>query len=296
MFSIIIPSYNHARYIGKCIDSVINQRFKKWEVIIIDNNSTDNTDEVVNQYNDARIKYFKIDNDGIIAKSRNLGIKNAQYKWIAFLDSDDMWHEKKLEMCFNMIMKNKTIDVLYHDVNISYEKKNYFKKKIYRSKILKKPVIKQLLINGNIIPFSSSVVRKNLIIKVGYTSTDPSLIAADDYILWIKIAKFSDNFYYLPHLLGTYLKHSSSISNKDMSDVTLNSVLPYIDELNNKEKNIFYSNIYYMKSKFKFLENSFKYKDLNYKNISNLNLTMKVKFLYLFFHSLLKICSRKKSN
>ena len=95
-FSVVIPNFNHGRYLKEAIDSVLSQDYKNWELLIIDNYSTDNSDEVISSYNDSRIRFFKINNEGIIAKSRNLGIKNAKAKWIAFLDSDDIWYYNKL--------------------------------------------------------------------------------------------------------------------------------------------------------------------------------------------------------
>ena len=84
--SIIIPTYNHAKFISKALQSIIDQTFKKWEAIIIDNNSTDDTDKILKKFSDNRIKCLKINNNGVIAKSRNLGIKSAKGEWIAFLD------------------------------------------------------------------------------------------------------------------------------------------------------------------------------------------------------------------
>ena len=96
--SIVIPTYNHAKFISKALKSVIDQTYKNWEAIIIDNESIDETYKLINNFNDQRIKYFKIANDGVIAKSRNLGINEAKGEWIAFLDSDDWWTKDKLEV------------------------------------------------------------------------------------------------------------------------------------------------------------------------------------------------------
>ena len=101
LVSIIIPTYPQATYIGKALQSIIDQTFKNWEAIIIDNHSTDDTQKILNQFVDPRIKCLKIKNNGIIAKSRNLGIKFAKGEWIAFLDSDDWWTKDKLEICIN---------------------------------------------------------------------------------------------------------------------------------------------------------------------------------------------------
>ena len=89
LVSIVIPTYNHGNYIGKAIKSLINQTYQNWEAIIIDNQSSDQTYEEIKNYSDSRIKYFEINNNGVIAKSRNYGISISKGDWIAFLDSDD---------------------------------------------------------------------------------------------------------------------------------------------------------------------------------------------------------------
>ena len=98
MVSIIMPSYNTAAYIKKTIDSVISQTYQQWELIIVDDCSTDNTDEIVGSLlNDSRIRYIKNEKNCGAAVSRNRAIKEARGKWIAFLDSDDLWMPEKLE-------------------------------------------------------------------------------------------------------------------------------------------------------------------------------------------------------
>ena len=97
LVSIIMPSYNTSRYIEDTINSVRQQSYKNWELIIVDDCSTDNTDEVVAKYNDNRIKYFKNDKNSGAAVSRNKALREAKGRWIAFLDSDDLWLPEKLE-------------------------------------------------------------------------------------------------------------------------------------------------------------------------------------------------------
>ena len=137
--SIIIPTYNHANFLAKALESVINQTYRNWEAIVIDNHSTDGTSEIINKYKDTRIHYLKISNDGIIAKSRNLGINVAKGKWIAFLDSDDYWTEDKLEICIKNI--DDEVDFVYHKLEIIYHKsKSYFKRKKNIGRNLNKPI------------------------------------------------------------------------------------------------------------------------------------------------------------
>ena len=104
--SIVIPTYNRARDLERALKSLKAQTFINWEVLIIDNESVDNTDEVVSGFSDPRMKLFKIDNDGVIAASRNLGIREASGEYIAFLDSDDWWKPKKLEESVKCLEKS----------------------------------------------------------------------------------------------------------------------------------------------------------------------------------------------
>lgn len=117
LVSVIMPSWNTANYIASSIQSVVNQTYKKWELIIVDDCSTDNTDEVVAQFNDSRIRYLKNDVNIGAALTRNRAMREAQGEWIAFLDSDDLWSATKLENQIQFMKKNNLI-FSYHE----YEK------------------------------------------------------------------------------------------------------------------------------------------------------------------------------
>ena len=112
LISIIIPTFNHAYYLERCLKSIESQTISNYEIIIIDNHSTDNTNEVVNSFNDARLKLLKVHNNGVIAISRNKGILEAKGDWIAFLDSDDFWYPKKLEVSMKFISDNNQFEVI----------------------------------------------------------------------------------------------------------------------------------------------------------------------------------------
>ena len=97
LVSVIMPSYNTARFIKEAIESVLNQTYQNFEIIIVDDCSTDNTDEVIAAITDERIKYIKNQKNSGAAISRNRALREARGKWIAFLDSDDVWLPEKLE-------------------------------------------------------------------------------------------------------------------------------------------------------------------------------------------------------
>ena len=117
LVSIIMPSWNTGQYIAESIESVLNQTYKNWELIIVDDCSTDNTDEIVVGYNDERIKYLKNEKNCGAALTRNRALREARGEWIAFLDSDDIWIPKKLEYQLQFMKKNN-LCFSYHE----YEK------------------------------------------------------------------------------------------------------------------------------------------------------------------------------
>ena len=106
LVSIIMPSWNTEKFIEKSINSVIEQTYTNWELLIVDDCSTDNTDELVANYKDVRIKYYKNEKTSGAARTRNKAMREAKGEWIAFLDSDDLWLPKKLEHQIHFMKKN----------------------------------------------------------------------------------------------------------------------------------------------------------------------------------------------
>ena len=181
LVSVIIPTFNHGKYLDKALNSVLNQTYTNFEIIVIDNNSDDNTDDIVKKFNDKRIQFIKINNKGIIAASRNKGIKISRGEWISFLDSDDWWKKEKLEVCVNHI--NSEVDFIYHDLE-KIPNDNIIYRIFNKKKKLKEPILKNLLIKGNTIYNSSVILRKKIILKVNYIDENPNLIAGEDYNTW----------------------------------------------------------------------------------------------------------------
>lgn len=106
MVSIIMPSWNTGRLIAESIQSVIDQTYPNWELLIVDDCSTDNTDEVVEKFHDERIRYFHNESNSGAALTRNHALQKARGEWIAFLDSDDLWMPEKLEHQLNFMQEN----------------------------------------------------------------------------------------------------------------------------------------------------------------------------------------------
>ena len=120
--SIIVPIYNAEKYLKKCIDSLLNQTKKELEIILINDGSTDSSEEIIKEYKDKRIKYFKNKNQGI-GKTRNFGIEKAEGKYIMFLDSDDYLDKTACEKMYNKV-ENENIDVAICDFYKEYDNGN----------------------------------------------------------------------------------------------------------------------------------------------------------------------------
>lgn len=197
LVSIIMPSYNTAQYIGATIKSVLNQTYTNWELIIVDDCSTDNTDDVVKNYlSDKRIKYLKNEQNSGAAVSRNRALREAKGQWISFLDSDDLWMPEKLEkqICF---MKENGYNFSYTD----YEE-----------------ISAEGNMTGVFVTGPKKITRTGMYnycwpgcLTVMYDATKVGLIQIsdikknNDYAMWLKVCKKAD-CYLLDECLGQYRK------------------------------------------------------------------------------------------
>jgi glycosyltransferase involved in cell wall biosynthesis len=255
LVSIVIPSYNHARYIGRALQSVLDQTYPNWEAIVVDNYSADNTDRVVASFGDSRITYLKIHNNGVIAVSRNAGILAAKGEWIAFLDSDDWWTNDKLKVCFNHI--DEKVDMVYHDLEIVSDTSRNFRRKRIKSRQVKSPVLMDLLMRGNAIGNSSVVIRKSLLEGVGGINESKEMVASEDYNTWLRIARSTEQFIYLPCRLGYYFIHSQNASQKDMSVSGRIAVAEFIPYLSIQQKLKLEANFRYTSGRYSYLEHNY---------------------------------------
>ncbi|MEC9376120.1 MAG: glycosyltransferase [Pseudomonadota bacterium] len=219
LVSVIIPTYNRASYLGRALQSILDQTYTNWEVIVIDNHSTDNTDEVMVSFVDQRITFLKIQNNGVIAKSRNAGILAAKGECIAFLDSDDWWLPNKLEE--SVFHLDSGADIVYHDL---YMVKSRFQRwywQRYKTFQLHTPVFNDLLERGNAIANSSVVIRKSLLEKVGGLTEEENMVAGEDYDCWLRVAKHTERFFRLEKTLGYYWSGGGNITSSEQTKILL---------------------------------------------------------------------------
>lgn len=202
LVSIIMPSYNTAKYIAESIKSVQAQTYKNWELLIVDDCSSDDTDDVVQPFlSDERIKYLKNEKNSGAALTRNKALREAKGKWIAFLDSDDLWHPNKLEKQIEFMVKN--------DFKFSYTDYKIRLNGVWLPYVYYGPDVVTEFKMKNYCYFST--------ITVMYDRNSIGLIQIEDikknndYAMWLKIIKKSP-CYRLPLCLAYYVKHEGSIS------------------------------------------------------------------------------------
>ena len=207
-FSVIIPTYNHANYLKKALDSVLAQSFNNYEIIVIDDNSTDNTSAVVNNYKN-KIIYNKIRNNRIIGRSRNLGISISKGEWLAFLDSDDEWLKDKLQIVFNFINENNKYQIICNNELIFRNSKKMFSN--YGPFV--ENFYERLLVEGNCISTSASIVNKNFLFSEGVRfSEKKEFIGTEDYDFFLQLAKKNAKFFFINNFLGIHNYYHGSLS------------------------------------------------------------------------------------
>ena len=141
LISVIIPTYNSQKYISSAVNSVLSQTYKAFELIIVDDGSTDNTGEIVASFDDRRIRYIRQNNSGV-AVARNTGIKSSKGEYIAFLDADDIWERDKLAVQIDEISSDDNICMVYSAFNMIYEDSEYITFKTFDYiKIMQKGIL-----------------------------------------------------------------------------------------------------------------------------------------------------------
>lgn len=210
LVSIIIPTFNRRDELARAISSVLEQTYQNYEIIIIDNHSTDNTFSMVQSFLSDKIFLYQINNQGIIGRSRNEGIRRARGAYFAFLDSDDWWEKDKLKLSVESLEKNNA-DFLYHnftECHSGYEaKKNVKDISLHPSHLLKR--------QGNPICTSTVLLRRTNIPFL--FSEDPKKAGWEDYELWMRVADQGLKFIKLDNYLSFISKNDNNFSNSDQT-------------------------------------------------------------------------------
>jgi glycosyltransferase involved in cell wall biosynthesis len=208
--SVVIPTYNRASDLARALASLRAQTMEQWEAIVVDNHSEDETRSMVESLGDARIRFLELHNGGIVARSRNFGIRAAAAEYVAFLDSDDWWAPRKLEQSLRRLRAGA--DVVYHDLYLVGSGRQRLFWRCARTRPLTAPVFRDLLENGNALATSSVVIRREILNRTGGFSEEPQLVGWEDYDAWLRIAQLTDRFERLVEPLGYYWSGGGNLS------------------------------------------------------------------------------------
>lgn len=209
--SIVTPCYNAVRYLSQTIESVIYQTYLDWEMLIVDDCSSDNSRKIIESYasKDARIKYLRTDRpSGSPSLPRNIGIDNAKGKYIAFLDADDLWLPDKIERQVKFMERNK------YDLTYSfYEKMDWQGNRNKRIIETRDVTTYNKLLKSNSIPCLTSMIRKDVIGKTRFKQ-----IPQEDFCFWLDILKKGVTAYNMKEVTALYreAKNSRSANKLDM--------------------------------------------------------------------------------
>ena len=207
LVSIVMPAYNCSAYIGETIDSVLKQSYPYWELIVVDDCSSDNTKEIVSEYveRDSRIRYFLLDKRSGVVAARTKATDEARGKYIAFLDSDDLWHPEKLKKQISFMQDNG-----YAFTCTSYEKVNE------KGESLGKIIHSVPMADYNRVLLDCPIGNSTVIYdteKLG-KCRGPNIKRRNDYALWLRILHREPYVYGLSDVLMKYRVRAGSISSK----------------------------------------------------------------------------------
>jgi teichuronic acid biosynthesis glycosyltransferase TuaG len=209
--SVVMPTYNSAVFLKDAIDSVLSQTFKDWELIIVDDASTDDTTEVLSSYQHPQISIHKNEKNLGVSESRNFAIKLAKGEWIAFLDSDDVWHPEKLQRQLDHMAKENSN---FSCTNVAWMDET--SKNIGFGQPLPERITYKMLLYQNIIPLSSVILRRAILAEDKFENR-----GNEDFALWLRILRRGDYCTVLNDQLTTYrFRVNSRSTNKLKSAIS----------------------------------------------------------------------------
>lgn len=187
--SIVLPTYNREKKIGKAIESVLKQSYPYFELLVIDDGSTDGTWQVVNSYKDERLQYHKLPQNGGQSKARNYGMQIAKYDYIAFEDSDDLWRPEKLERQMQALLQaDENVGFCYHKLKYDMGEGRYFIMPDEKVMLEKKSgdIYAQLLWD-NLIGMPTLLMKRECLAAIGYM--DEQMSCLEDYDFALRLAQ-----------------------------------------------------------------------------------------------------------
>lgn len=229
LISVIMPTYNRGYIIENAINSIINQTYKNFELIIVDDFSTDNTDEIVNSYKDSRIKYIKLEKNSGANFARNIGLKNAHGRYITFQDSDDISYATRLEDELAEL-KNQNVEWVFS----SFKKISKNNVEVVPKKQIDSSLILDKMLFKNYITTQVLFLKREILEEIQFDETLPRF---QDWDLIIRVAEKYNGYHLNKILLDMYIQEDSITKNPVKGYKALEKILEkYNDKFNYKQK------------------------------------------------------------
>lgn len=230
--SVITPTFNHEEYIEDCIRSVLRQTFPDWEMIIIDDGSTDNTPSLIQRFDDPRVIYLYESHRGIegLGENYNYALGLSKGEFIIILEGDDYIPPNRIQIQISAFRDQRVI-LSHGRYAYIFDKRMFLSSMLWKKDILNnQPVglaLKAFLQGINPIGTQSVMIRKSTLVEIG-GFTQPEYLPLVDYPTWMKLA-LKGEFHFIPEVLGYWRRHSSSVTMNKSEDI-LDGYLTYCDE------------------------------------------------------------------
>lgn len=241
LISVILPVFNTEKYLTESIESVLIQTYQNWELLIIDDGSTDSSPDIIRWFLNAdnRIRSFKQAN-GKQGKARNLGIDNSKGKFVAFIDADDLWFPDFLQQQIQFIQLSRADMVFGKAVTDNYRKVAVGKEK---GLVLKGKDGIKILLRGNLISINTVLIKRECLLHVGKFALSNELQFGEDYDLWLRVLLAGYSCFENPVYLAFYRSHPEQstkiVNSKYLQIVKIISSISDKDIENEKRKALY---------------------------------------------------------
>ena len=207
-----MTTFNRRELLSETVQSILDQSFTDFELIIVDNMSEEGTKEYVEGIEDARISYYRNPNHGVIATNRNYGIRLAKGKYVAFCDDDDLWLPNKLKIQIDALEKDKSAVMSYGQAE-SFLDGQVIKKKMTNRLVVFNHYLN--LLRGNYIANSSVLIQKSVFDKLGLLNESSDI--REDYEMWVRVAKDFE-IIEVPKVLIRYRLHANNVAGSKVKE------------------------------------------------------------------------------
>lgn len=228
--SVVVLTWNRRELLARTLDSILTQTFHALEVIVVDNESTDDTEQAVRDIADPRVRYVRHGNGGNLSVNRNLGIREAAGRWVAFCDDDDLWEPSKLQRQMDAAGQ------LYPAPSVVGTNAVYFNEQTVYGTLLPRTgdrivTLRELLSGRNQVVLSSVLFDRQVVIDAGLFDESPDVFTIEDLQMWIRLAAAGRTIHFIDEPLVRYRVHGDMTSHRD-SRITIAKEIAMLQGLN----------------------------------------------------------------